>query len=84
LKATFKARVRSPSDWVLISNENVVEKQEEGEVATWEFAETKRISSYLFTLVAGPYKRLDFGQKLRDITFSCYCRESLLPHLEKL
>ena len=76
--------VHSPADWVLISNENVTEVQPDGDLKHWHFAETKRISSYLFTLVAGPYKRFDYEHKLRDITFSGYCRESLVPHFEKL
>ena len=84
LKATFKLTVLSPADWILISNENVLEQKPEGETIHWDFVETKRISSYLFTLVAGPYKRFDYEHKLRDITFSGYCRESLVPHFEKL
>ncbi len=55
-----------------------------GEYLLWDFLETNRISSYLFTLEAGPYRRYDYEHKLRNITFSGYCRESLAVHFEKL
>lgn len=54
------------------------------------FGRTKRISSYLFSLVAGPYERVDLekSKRFRDIPMSMYFRKSLsefaLPLSEKV
>ncbi|WP_426369191.1 aminopeptidase N [Pseudocolwellia sp. HL-MZ7] len=56
LKATYTMSVSAPADWSVITamKESRVEKK--GQVNTWYFAETPKLSPYNFSLHAGPYK----------------------------
>jgi aminopeptidase N len=51
LKATFQLRVKAPRAWHVIGN-GVGEQVSPGQ---WQFQKTPPLSTYLFTLVAGPY-----------------------------
>jgi len=52
LKATFRVGVTAPPEWIVASNGEA----EPGFVGgRWRFAPTKPISTYLVTLIAGPY-----------------------------
>src|SRR5215204_2660516 len=62
LKARYRFTVQAPEGWTVISNGSEVARTPTGDgAATWEFAETERISSYLTALVAGAYHRAEFG-----------------------
>ncbi len=68
-----------------MSNEPTPEPQAVGlGNATWRFAATPRISSYITALVAGPYHRLDgeYRDGDRVVPLSVFCRESLAAHLD--
>ncbi len=56
LKATYTMSVSAPADWSVITamKESRVEKK--GQMKTWYFAETPKLSPYNFSLHAGPYK----------------------------
>ena len=60
LKATFAFTVTAPADWQVVSNQPTPEPEPVGlGNATWRFAPTERLSSYITALVAGPYHRID-------------------------
>ena len=75
IKATFTLTVTAPEDWTVVSNSPA---SREG--ATWRFAPTPVISTYLAAVVAGPY------HVVRDVhgttELAIYCRESLAQYLD--
>ncbi len=81
LKATFTLHVTAPFDWQVVSNtgDRTIEAGEAGSQLV-HFAPTKRISTYLVALVAGPYAKVT---DLHDgIPLGLYCRASLAKHLD--
>ncbi|MDZ5660571.1 aminopeptidase N [Nocardioides sp. S-58] len=55
IKSTFTLRVTAPSHWTVLAN-GLLEGHEPGDTGTiWTFATTPPFSSYLFTLVGGPW-----------------------------
>jgi aminopeptidase N len=85
LKATFAFTVTAPDDWQVVSNQPTPEPEPAGfGNATWRFAATPPISSYITALVAGPYHRVDSEYRDGDrvIPLALYCRASLAAHLD--
>jgi aminopeptidase N len=85
LKATFAFTVTAPADWQVVSNQPSPEPEPAGlGNATWRFAPTERLSSYVTALVAGPYHRVDSEYRNGDrvIPLGVYCRASLAPYLD--
>jgi aminopeptidase N len=85
LKASFTFTVTAPDDWQMISNQPTPQPEPAGlGNATWRFAATERISSYITALVAGPYHRVagEYRDGDRAIPLSLYCRASLAPYLD--
>ncbi|GAA2176073.1 aminopeptidase N [Arthrobacter parietis] len=90
LKASFSFHVRAPERWTVASNgaETSRDQHDDGS-ATWHFAPTMRISTYITTVLAGPYESvtdewtgiLDGGEVL-TIPLSLFCRRSLSAHLD--
>ncbi|KUJ69310.1 aminopeptidase N [Streptomyces albus subsp. albus] len=91
LKAPFTFSVTAPQEWTVLGN-----GAQEGEpvpageaAATWHFATTKPISTYITAVVAGPYHRVTDhyrrtfadGQVL-DIPLGALCRASLAKHFD--
>ncbi|MEV4813445.1 aminopeptidase N [Micromonospora avicenniae] len=77
LKASFTLTVTAPAEWTVAANEQVVATPRPGR---WEFAPTRPLSTYLFTLIAGPYHvRRDEHD---GIPLAVYCRGSLAEHLD--
>ncbi|NOJ64654.1 aminopeptidase N [Arthrobacter sp. 147(2020)] len=90
LKASFTFSVTAPSGWIVASNGAEVSRTGEatpaaGEsTAVWRFAPTERISTYITTVLAGPYfsatdhwsGTLSDGSTL-EIPLGLYCRASL-------
>jgi aminopeptidase N len=77
LKATFRVEVTAPSHWLVASN-----AQLEAPVAggRWQFAATKPISTYLVTLIAGPYHQVT--DEHDGIPLALYGRHAIAAHLE--
>ena len=85
LKATFAFTVTAPDVWQVVSNQPSPSPEPAGEgAATWRFAPTERISSYITALVAGPYHRVtsDYRDGDRVVPLGIYCRASLAEHLD--
>ena len=86
LKATFAFRVTAPSHWQVVSVAPTPEPQPgPAGTATWDFAPTPRLSTYVTAIVAGPYHAA-FGELTsidgRTIPLGLFCRASLAAHLD--
>jgi aminopeptidase N len=97
LKATFQFTVRAPSGWQVVSNspwpapvfDSVLDTPgvEAALVpaATWTFAPTPVLSSYVTALIAGPYAVVRDSLKSSDgrtIPLAIYSRKSLSKYLD--
>ena len=81
LKATFTMHVTAPFDWQVVSNTGgrTIEAGEGGSQLV-HFEPTKRISTYLVALIAGPYAKVTDSHE--GIPLGLYCRASLAQHLD--
>jgi aminopeptidase N len=83
LKATVTGTVVTPRSWTVLGN-SVARPAEPGgspDRIRWALAATPPISSYLFTLVAGPYHGVR-GEH-RGLPFGLYSRRSLAAVLDR-
>jgi len=82
LKAPFSLAVAAPGSWTVIGNGRSSQVGPESAGAgRWELAATPPISSYLVTLVAGPYYSV--SAEHGGIPFSLHARQSLAGRLER-
>ncbi|HYH73620.1 MAG TPA: aminopeptidase N [Nocardioides sp.] len=81
LKAEFTLHVVAPFDWQVISNTGgrTIESGPGGSQLA-HFATTKRISTYLVALIAGPYAKVTDSHE--GIPLGLYCRASLAKFLD--
>ena len=87
LKAAFTFTVTAPAHWVVVSNSPRVEPQPAADnegAATWAFATTERMSTYITALVAGEYVGVHDSYDGRDgeIPLGLYCRASKQADLD--
>ncbi|MET3636109.1 MULTISPECIES: aminopeptidase N [Curtobacterium] len=85
LKAEFTFTVTAPARWQVVSNSPTPEPHVDGEVATWAFTPTAKISSYITALVAGPYEVVRDELTSRDgrtIPLGVFARRSLAEYLD--
>lgn len=85
LKAHFTFTVTAPRRWAVVSNAPTPEPVVQGESATWSFAPTPVISSYVTAIVAGPYQSVHSELTSRDgriIPLGIYVRASLAEYLD--
>jgi aminopeptidase N len=86
LKAAFTFTVTAPDHWQVVSNSPTPEPSPAAEgSATWRFAPTPPISSYITALVAGPYSVVRGEHTVRDgrtIPMGVFCRASLAEFLD--
>jgi len=87
LKATYIFHVMAPAEWQVASNGAEVNRTlltSDPATARWDFAPTLPMSTYITTVLAGPYFKaedrwqatLDDGTHL-DIPLALYCRASM-------
>lgn len=86
LKASFTFTVTAPDHWQVtsVSPTPEPERGEHGS-ATWRFAPTPRLSSYVTALVAGPFHVVRDELVSRDgrtVPLGVFCRASLAGHLD--
>ena len=82
LKGTFRFSVRTPADWLAVSNAGPAgEPAPDGDgFVRWSFEETPPISTYVTALVTGPFHVVrDAG----DIDLGLWCRRSLAEYLDR-
>ncbi|WP_167051287.1 aminopeptidase N [Salinibacterium sp. ZJ77] len=86
LKAEFSFTVTAPEAWQVVSNSPTPEPAANGDgSATWAFPATKRISSYITALVAGPYEvvRSELtSSDGRTVPLGVFARKSLFGYLD--
>ena len=85
LKAEFTFTVHAPAHWQVVSNQPSPTPEIAGEIGTWRFGATPRISGYITAVVAGPY--VEFRDELvssdgRTIPLGVFCRGSLAEHMD--
>src|SRR5580693_1844729 len=77
LKAPVNAAVTAPGNWTVIGN-GLARPAGDGR---WELAATPPISTYLVTLVAGPY--VSISTEHRGVPFGLHARQSLAAPLRR-
>ncbi len=77
LKATVRLSVTAPDDWTVLGNGRATASA----AGRWELAPTEPISTYLATVVAGPYHSVT--REHDGIRLGLHCRQSLAEHLNK-
>ncbi len=85
LKATFTFTVTAPAPWQVVSNSPTPEPEVNGDKATWKFAPTPILSSYVTALVAGPYAVVRSELTSKDgrvIPLGIFARKSLSQYLD--
>ncbi|MCU1557566.1 MAG: aminopeptidase, partial [Microbacteriaceae bacterium] len=85
LKATFTFTVTAPAYWEMVSNSPTPEPVVEGDVATWSFAPTPVLSSYVTALIAGPYAVIRSeltSSSGRVIPLGIFSRKSLSEYVD--
>lgn len=58
IKATYKLSLTVPKDWSVLAGADVKEKVEKGDFTVYTFKESDKMSTYLFSFVAGKFKSL--------------------------
>jgi aminopeptidase N len=76
LKASWQVGVDAPADWTVATNGILVSR----DGGRWEFAPTKRISTYLASLIAGRYHVVT--DEHDGIPLALYARAALATHLD--
>jgi aminopeptidase N len=86
LKATHAFTVTAPAGWQVVSVSPTPTPQPAGDgIATWRFAPTPRLSSYVTAVVAGPYEVVRSELTSRDgrtVPLGIFARRSLAAHLD--
>ncbi|WP_170301049.1 aminopeptidase N [Kocuria sediminis] len=94
LKASFRFTVLAPEGWEVSSNgvrmaASPAPEAERGGALRHEFSPTERISTYITTVLAGPYHRVasEWRHSFEDgsrmtVPLALYCRASLAEHLD--
>jgi aminopeptidase N len=75
LKAVFRLTVEAPAHWTVVANERATATG-----TRWTFAPTARMSTYVFTVAAGPWHSLRRTQD--GLELGLHCRQSLAQHLD--
>jgi aminopeptidase N len=83
MKAEYTFVVTAPAGWQVLSNQSAVVSSG-GSSQTVEFAPTKRISSYITSIAAGPYHRVSgtWTKGEQRVDLGVFCRASLAEHLD--
>ncbi|WP_035749740.1 aminopeptidase N [Arthrobacter sp. 35W] len=86
LKAPFTFHVTAPSGWEVASNAVTASSTPAPGGTRWDFAATLPMSTYITTILAGPYfKATDHyhhdGYDL-DVPLAAYCRASIAGHFD--
>ncbi|MGE0571512.1 MAG: aminopeptidase N [Dehalococcoidia bacterium] len=81
IKADYEVSVTAPEAWTVIHNSpETGTTSAEGGRTKHQFQKTKRFSTYLFCVVAGPYRA--FREEHDGIPIGLFCRESMAAYLD--
>lgn len=79
LKATLKLTVQAPKKWQVITATQEEKTEVSGGDIIWEFKPTPKISTYLYSLIAGPYKM--WKSNYKNIPLRIFARQSMAPYV---
>ncbi len=87
LKATYTFSITAPASWRVFSNSPSPAPVPAGEsVARWDFTPTEKMSTYLTSIVAGPYDGVEGDPYIsidgREIPLGVWARKSLAQYLD--
>jgi len=94
LKASFALTLITPPEWIAASNGEHLTSEPAGTgdvpgAVSHEFAPTEPISTYITTILAGPYTRVtdewqgvDVQGETQSVPLALYCRRALAEHLD--
>lgn len=91
LKAEFTFHVTAPAGWQVASNgagRLAAKSASAAGAERWDFARTRRISTYITSVLAGPYHRAedlwtaDLPAGRLEVPLAAFCRASLAPHFD--
>ena len=92
LKARFTFSVTAPAGWEVASNGAEAARlplADDAAASRWDFAPTLPMSTYITTVLAGPYfkaedhwSRTDDGGTRLDVPLALYCRASMAPSFD--
>ncbi|MFH6955769.1 M1 family metallopeptidase [Flavobacterium aquidurense] len=68
IKATYKLSLSVPKDWTVLAGADVKEKVEKGNFTSYTFGESDKMSTYLFSFVAGKFKTVTQQPGNREMT----------------
>jgi aminopeptidase N len=75
LKATFALTVDAPTGWTVVGNARATRSGDR-----WTFAPTERMSTYVFTVAAGPWHSRH--RRYDGVELGLHCRQSLARYLD--
>ncbi|MDP9696010.1 UNVERIFIED_ORG: aminopeptidase N [Arthrobacter globiformis] len=92
LKAQFTFSVTAPAGWEVASNGAEAARlplADDAAASRWDFAPTLPMSTYITSVLAGPYfkaedhwSRTDDGGSRLDVPLALYCRASMAPSFD--
>src|SRR5690606_20370712 len=76
MKASYSFVVHAPGGWHVLSNQSTTARSEQDGMQTVEFAPTLPLSSYITSVAAGPYHRVDAEWSRGDqtVALGVFCR----------
>ena len=82
LKAAHAFTVLAPQTWTVTSNSAPSDIEDVDDASRrWHFGDTPRLSTYVVVVNAGPFHEVRQQHDGYDLGF--FCRQSLVPHLER-
>lgn len=80
LKASFEVTAEAPPEWLVIGNMPAREKTKLDGKLSWQFAPSPQMSTYLFAMLAGPFK--EWKSEYEGIPLGLYARKSVAKHVD--
>ena len=80
LKASYEMTVRAKGDWQVVSSNMQDSIIEDGDDKIWHFPRSKKFSSYIFSLHAGPYKV--WQDMAGDVPIRLMARQTLAQYVD--
>lgn len=68
IKAVYKLRLTVPKEWSVLAGAKVKHKENKGDFVVYDFGETDKMSTYLFSFVAGKFKSVTQKPGNREMT----------------
>ncbi len=80
LKASFEVTAEAPTDWTVIANMPSRDKTKVDGRLSWQFAPSPQMSTYLFALMAGPFK--EWKSDYEGVPLGLYSRQSVAKSVD--